>query len=373
MRLTCKSLSDRSYDVVIEWNVVDRISDLLPGAKTDSRFYIISDKSVFQIHGTRLLRALQEFRTFHFLVPPGETSKSLSNWRRIQDFLVKNGADRRSYVVAFGGGVVGDLAGFAASTYMRGLPFLQIPTTILSQSDSSIGAKVAVNHPQAKNLIGSFYQPALVLIDPSLLSTLPPRELSAGLGEAIKYGVIADPELFERLYASVEDLLTYNKDFLTDLIQRCVKIKVKVVQEDERETGVRKILNFGHTIGHALEQATHYRRLRHGEAVAWGMLGAGWLTIERKMWNQDEFEKLKSILNRSGALYPLGRITSEDVLRALRHDKKKIGKALSFVLPEKTGTVKIVNDVSEAEALRAIDYVFSQRKSTRQSRRTVRV
>src|SRR5207249_3960627 len=179
--------------------------------RRESKFYVISDANVFALHRSRLLKALRDFSTFQFVIPAGESSKSLSNWKRIQDFLMANGADRRSNIIAFGGGVVGDLAGFAASTFMRGLRLVQVPTTVLSQSDSSIGAKVAVNHPGAKNLIGSFYQPALVIIDPSLLSTLPPRELSAGLGEAIKYGVIADPDLFERLYANVEDLLTYNK------------------------------------------------------------------------------------------------------------------------------------------------------------------
>jgi 3-dehydroquinate synthase len=360
MQLTCKSIKDSAYTIIIEWDAVDRIAEFA-AAKPDSRFYIISDANVFAVHGNRLLKALHGHSVYHFVVPPGETSKSIRNWSEIQNFFLQNAADRRSTVIAFGGGVIGDLTGFAASTYMRGLPLIQIPTTVLAQSDSSIGAKVAVNHPEAKNLIGSFYQPVLVLTDPSLLATLPARELSAGLGEAIKYGVIADPELFERLYASVESLLTYNKEFLMDLIQRCVQIKVRVVEEDERETGLRKILNFGHTIGHALEQATAYRRLRHGEAVAWGMLGAGWLALQRHMWNTKEFEKLKSIIVRSGAMYPFGCLTADEVLASLQHDKKKSGKALTFVLPEKTGTVKIVSDVSQEEALRAIEYVFTLR------------
>jgi 3-dehydroquinate synthase len=368
MNLTCRSIQNRSYDIIIDWNALDRIGELSK-AGHESKFYIISDANVFALHRGRLLKALKDFSTFHFIVPAGESSKSLNNWKQIQDFLLVNGADRRSIIIAFGGGVVGDLAGFAASTFMRGLRFIQVPTTVLSQSDSSIGAKVAVNHPDAKNLIGSFYQPALVIIDPSLLSTLPRRELSAGLGEAIKYGVIADPDLFERLHASVEDLLTYNKEFLTDLIQRCVQIKVRVVEEDERETGLRKILNFGHTIGHALEQATHYRRLRHGEAVAWGMLAAGWLSVQRKMWKESEFEKLKSIILRSGALYPLGRLTPKNIMTALQHDKKKVGKSLSFVLPEKTGSVKIVNDVSKSEVLQAINYIFSLRAGIAHSSR----
>jgi len=358
MEVTCKAFQDRTYTIDFEWNLIDRVQE--PFARHGIRppFYVISDRTVWKHHGRRILQALAPHPVFPYLVRPGETSKSLSNWKKVQEFLLHNGADRRSTVIAFGGGVVGDLAGFSASTYMRGLNFVQIPTTLLSQSDSSIGAKVAVNHPAAKNLIGSFYQPHLVITDPSLLSTLSSREFSAGLGEAIKYGVIEDPELFERLFRDVEGLLSYNREFLGDLIARCIRIKVRVVEEDERETGLRKILNFGHTIGHALEQATHYRRLRHGEAVAWGMLAAGWIAIRRGMWNPGEFEKLKSIIFRAGSLYPLGTVTPGNVLEALKHDKKKTGKSLNFVLPERTGKVVIVGDVSPELVTQAIEFIF---------------
>ncbi len=358
MEVTCKSFHDRSYPIVFDWNMIDQIQELCARYQLRPPFYIISDTTVWKHHGTRLLKALGSHPAFPFLVRPGETSKNLSNWKKVQEFLLQNGADRRSTVIAFGGGVVGDLAGFSASTYMRGLNFIQIPTTLLSQSDSSIGAKVAVNHPAAKNLIGSFYQPHLVITDPSLLATLSAREFSAGLGEAIKYGVIEDPDLFERLYSRVEDLLSYNQEFLADLIGRCIRIKVRVVEEDERETGLRKILNFGHTIGHALEQATHYRRLRHGEAVAWGMLAAGWIAIHRGMWDPGEFEKLKSIIFRAGSLYPMGEITPADVLEALKHDKKKTGKSLNFVLPERTGKVTIVSGISQEQVMDAIEFIF---------------
>jgi 3-dehydroquinate synthase len=292
------------------------------------------------------------------IVKPGETSKSLLNWKRIQDFLVNKGADRKSTVIAFGGGVVGDLAGFAASTYMRGLGFVQVPTTILSQSDSSIGAKVAVNHPLAKNLIGSFYQPKLILTDPSLLTTLPPREFSAGLGEAIKYGVIADPDLFDLQYQKMEQILARDRDLLNDIIARCISIKIRVVEEDERESGLRKILNFGHTIGHALEQVTGYKRLRHGEAVAWGMLAAGWIAIQRGMWSADEVARLQSIIIRANCLYPPGKINANQILTALKHDKKKSGKSLQFVLPERTGKVKIVKDIEPETVKEAVRMMF---------------
>jgi 3-dehydroquinate synthase len=241
---------------------------------------------------------------------------------------------------------------------MRGLDLIQIPTTLLSQSDSSIGAKVAVNHPKAKNLIGCFYQPKMIVTDPALLESLPPREFSAGLGEAIKYGVISDPELFELLHSNVEKILAYDRELLGNLIARCIAIKIRVVEEDEREAGLRKILNFGHTIGHALEQATRYKVLRHGEAVAWGMLAAGRMAIRRGMWDPDEFEKLKSIIVRSKSLYPFGALKRTDIYRALKHDKKKAGKNLSFVLPEKTGKVTIVKDVSEEEIFSALDYIL---------------
>lgn len=355
MKFTCKSFQDRTYTVLLEWNAIDQLGTIFRESGIAGNIYIISDRNVFARHGKRIRRALNGFQVYTYLAPPGETSKSLVQWRRIQDFFLKNGADRRSTVIAFGGGVIGDLAGFSSSTYMRGLDFVQIPTTILSQSDSSIGAKVAVNHPSAKNLIGSFWQPKLVITDPSLLVTLPARESSAGLGEAIKYGVIADPELFEILNNHIEAIRGNDRELLNNLIQRCVGIKIKVVEEDERETGLRKILNFGHTIGHALEQATHYRRLRHGEAVAWGMLAAGSMAIARGMWDPSEFAKLRSIIHRAGSLYPLGNVKKAQILHAVKHDKKKVGKTLNFVLPVRTGEVTIVKDVTEQEVSMAID------------------
>ncbi len=358
MEFTCRSTIDRTYRVHFEWGCLDRLSEILACENLTGAFYVISDRNVIRHHGRRLRKALSGAKTHFYIVPPGEMSKSLNNWRRIQDFLLAHGADRKSVVIAFGGGVIGDLAGFAASTFMRGLDFVQIPTTLLSQSDSSIGAKTAVNHPGAKNLIGSFHQPGLVISDPSLLESLPTREFSAGLGEAIKYGVIADAGLFEQLYRNLEDVLSYNKEQLENLISRCIAIKIAIVEHDERESGLRKILNLGHTIGHALEQATAYRRLRHGEAVAWGMLAAGSMAISRGLWNSEEFEKLKSIVRRAGALYPPGKVTTNDIVKALKHDKKKTGKALAFVLPERTGKVKIVNDVTPEEVVAAIQFML---------------
>lgn len=358
MELICRAIQNRSYRIYLDWDILDHLETVLAKHHLAGPFFIISDTNVFRLHGKRLLSALHKAQTHQLIVRPGEASKSLPNWKRIQDFLLQDGADRHSVVIAFGGGVIGDLAGFSASTFMRGLPFIQIPTTVLSQADSSIGAKVAVNHPKVKNLVGNFYQPRLVIIDPSLLSTLPKREFSAGLGEAIKYGVIADRVLFDALYEHIEQVLSYNKESLTRLIVRCIKIKIRIVEEDERETGLRKILNFGHTIGHALEQATQYRRLRHGEAVAWGMLASGWLAVQRNMWDPHEFEKLKSILFRAKSLHPLGNITAKKVLDALQHDKKKVGNSLHFVLPERTGKVTIVKDIQKEEVLAALQFIF---------------
>jgi 3-dehydroquinate synthase len=345
MEFTCRSFHEQNYKIYLEWNVIDRASEILQSHGLGGPLFVITDTNVYRKHGKRLLRALRPNRSHTLIVKPGETSKSLINWKRTQDFLLSKGADRKSTVIAFGGGVIGDLAGFSASTFMRGLNFVQIPTTILSQSDSSIGAKVAVNHPLAKNLIGSFYQPKLILTDPSLLITLPKREFSAGLGEAIKYGVIADLELFNILFDNMERLISGDRELLNQLIERCIAIKIKVVEEDERETGLRKILNFGHTIGHALEQATGYKRLRHGEAVGWGMLGAGWIAIQRGMWSVQELGRLQSILLRAGCLYDPGKLSTKQVVEALKHDKKKTGKTLQFVLPEETGKVTIVKDL----------------------------
>jgi 3-dehydroquinate synthase len=363
MEFACKAVTDHTYKVYFDWGILNKLTSILEKENISGPFYVISDENVFRHQGRRLEGALRGAAFHYFLVPPGETSKDLKYWKRIQDFLLKKGADRRSTVIAFGGGVIGDLAGFAASTYMRGLDLIQIPTTLLSQSDSSVGAKVAVNHKKAKNLIGSFYQPRIVVTDPALLESLPPREFSAGLGEAIKYGVISDPDLFEMLHANVEKILSYNQEHLGNLIARCIAIKIQVVEEDERETGLRKILNFGHTIGHALEQATRYKLLRHGEAVAWGMLAAGWMAIRRNMWDPAESEKLKSILVRSKSLYSFGALKASDIYKALKHDKKKAGKRLNFVLPEKTGKVTIVKDISQEEIFAALDYILQFKAS----------
>ncbi|MCI0614589.1 3-dehydroquinate synthase [bacterium] len=366
MEFTCRSVHEQNYKVYLDWNIIDHAPEFLKKHDISAALFIISDTNVFKIHGKRFLKALKNYECHTMIVKQGETSKSLLNWKRIQDFLVNKGADRKSTVIAFGGGVVGDLAGFAASTYMRGLSFVQVPTTILSQSDSSIGAKVAVNHPLAKNLIGSFYQPKLILTDPSLLTTLPPREFSAGLGEAIKYGVIADPDLFELLYLKMEQILTHDRELLNDIIARCISIKIRVVEEDERESGLRKILNFGHTIGHALEQVTGYKKLRHGEAVAWGMLAAGWIAIQRGMWSADELVRLQSIITRARCLYPPGKINANKILEALKHDKKKSGKSLQFVLPERTGQVTIVKDIDPETVKEAVRMMFKLGRSEAQ-------
>ena len=345
MEFTCRSFHEQNYTIYLESNIIDRSSEILQKHGLTGPYFVISDTNVFKNHGKRLLKGLRPNQTHTLIVKPGETSKSLTNWKKIQDFLLRKGANRKSTVIAFGGGVIGDLAGFSASTFMRGLNFVQIPTTILSQSDSSIGAKVAVNHPLAKNLIGSFYQPKIILTDPSLLTTLPKREFSAGLGEAIKYGVIADPKLFDLLHEKMENLIAGDSDLLNKLIERCIAIKINVVEQDERESGLRKILNFGHTIGHALEQATGYKRLRHGEAVGWGMLGAGWIAIQREMWSIMELGRLQSILLRAGSLHDPGKLTLKQIMEALKHDKKKSGKSLQFILPEQTGKVTIVDDI----------------------------
>jgi 3-dehydroquinate synthase len=362
MEFVCRAVHNRTYRILLEWGLLSRVREVFAQQQWAGPFYIISDRNVYQYHGRKLARALKPFETHNFIVQPGESSKSLNNWKRIQEFLLSRGADRRSVVIAFGGGVIGDLAGFAASTFMRGMKLVQIPTTLLSQADSSIGSKVAVNHPLAKNLIGSFYQPELVITDPSLLTTLPKREFSAGLGEAIKYGVILDPDLFDTLYEHVETLLTLNKEHVRNLIARCIQMKIRIVEQDERETGLRKILNFGHTVGHALEQATNYRRLRHGEAVGWGMLAAGRLATQRGMWDTAEFDKLKSILIRAKCLYPPGKISPARILKALKHDKKKTGKNMQFMLPVRTGEVVPVSEIPEKQVLEAVQYMLRFRR-----------
>jgi 3-dehydroquinate synthase len=286
------------------------------------------------------------------LLPAGEQHKRLAALERLAQQLATAGADRSSVLIAFGGGVIGDMTGFLAATYMRGIDFIQVPTTLLAQVDSSVGGKTGVNLAAGKNLIGSFHHPRLVLADTAVLRTLPPAELRAGLFESLKAGLIYDSALFEYIEQHTEALLCQETEPLTHVIAESVRIKACVVAQDEREAGLRMILNFGHTVGHALEALTHYRGLLHGEAVGWGMRAAVEASCQRGLPHADADRILAAI--EALGLPPLPRLTARRLLNAASGDKKRIAGVRHFVLLDRIGHASVVNDLSDEELLEAI-------------------
>jgi 3-dehydroquinate synthase len=288
------------------------------------------------------------------VIPDGERAKTLATVSKIYEGMIRRRLDRSATLVAFGGGVVGDVAGFAAATYLRGIALVQVPTTLLSQVDSAVGGKVGVNLLAGKNLIGSFHAPSLVVCDPDVLRTLPKREFRAGLYEVVKYGVIASRPLFDRVSARLPDILKQDVPMLTDLIADCCRIKARVVELDERESGPRRVLNFGHTVGHALEAITKYRRFRHGEAVAWGMLAAARISAARGLFSTDDEAKLRELIRRMGALPAVNDLRARAALDVIGHDKKVVGGKLHFVLSREIGATAMASDVEPAEIAAAM-------------------
>jgi 3-dehydroquinate synthase len=341
-----------SYPILIAHGLIDSLRAHLDTVAKGSRVLVISSPRIWKLHGARIAKALPDAR--HLLVADGERAKHLRTVSRVYDGLLAAKADRQTVVVVVGGGVLGDLAGFAAASFLRGLPLVHVPTTVVAQVDSAIGGKVGVNHALGKNLIGAFYPPRAVLSDPGVLATLSAREFRAGLYEVIKYGVIESPRLFARLEADLPRILARNIDTLVPVIAECSKIKARVVMADEHETGERRILNFGHTAGHALEAITNYRRFRHGEAVGVGMLAAAALAHARGALSDDARDRLFTLIERLGALPDVKDLSAAECAAATGRDKKVIRGTLHFVLPVKIGRTEIVTDVTPAELTRAL-------------------
>jgi 3-dehydroquinate synthase len=343
------------YRIAVGDGLLGRLEGLLADAGFAGRHVVVTSPAVWK--AVHELLPPQMTRGEPVLMPDGERHKHLATVARVYDGLLKANADRGTVVVAIGGGVVGDTAGFAAATFLRGLPLVQVPTTLLAQVDSAIGGKVGVNHPLGKNLIGAFYQPRAVVIDTRSLGTLPRREFRAGLYEVIKYGVIASAGLFDRVRASLPAIVERSEAVLAPVIAECCAIKAGVVERDEREQGERRHLNFGHTIGHALEAMTGYRRFRHGEAVGYGMIAAAHLALSRKALRRSACEALQDLVASLGPMPPVSDLSATEALAAVRRDKKVVRGTLHFVLPTDIGRVEIANDVSERElqaAMRAI-------------------
>lgn len=344
----------RAYAVTIHDGALDRIGRELDALRAPERRFVVSSPLVWRLHGQRLARAGEAGFVEPILVPDGERFKHLATVSRIYDALVRANADRASTLITFGGGVVGDMAGFAAATYLRGITLVHAPTTLLAQVDSAIGGKVGVNHPLGKNLIGAFYQPRAVIVDPTVLATLPRREFRAGLYEVIKYGMTSSTALFDRIVRERKAIFAKTTDMLVPIIAESCRIKAAIVSADEREAGPRMILNFGHTAGHALESVTKYRRYRHGEAVAYGMLVAAELSRGRGALAERDRQALADLIASLGPLPPIADISTADMLEAMHHDKKTVAGRLHFVLPTAVGAATIVDDVEEKELRAAL-------------------
>jgi 3-dehydroquinate synthase len=346
----------RSYVVTIADGAVDRIGRLLDDLHLPERRFVVSSPTVWRIHGPQFQRAVPDGGE-PILVPDGERFKQLPTVARIYDALVRVNADRASTLITFGGGVIGDMAGFAAATYLRGVVLVHVPTTLLAQVDSAIGGKVGVNHPLGKNLIGAFYQPHAVVIDPEMLRTLARREFRAGLYEVVKYGMTSSAALFDRMGRDQKAIFAREPEALMPVIAESCRIKAGVVAADEREAGPRRVLNFGHTAGHAIEAVTKYRRFRHGEAVGYGMLVAAELAKNRGALAERDRQALSDLIASLGPLPPIGDIGSAAMLEAMQRDKKMLAGRLHFVLPVAVGATTIADDVTENELKGALKRV----------------
>ena len=338
------------YPIYIRQGGLSELADLLHQHKLARQVYIISDEHVAPLYANAALQHLRQegFHSEHFVLPAGERTKSPESAEKLYTWLIENQAGRDSVIIAFGGGVIGDLAGFVAATYMRGVPLVQIPTTVLSQVDSSVGGKVGINHPKGKNMIGAFYQPKFVLIDPNVLHTLSGQQIQAGFGEVVKYGFIADVDLYHLLSESLDDLLALkDMEHLQSVLETCCQIKADVVAQDERESGLRAILNFGHTIGHALEALTQYEHFLHGEAVVHGMKAALYLSYLKGYLQRATVEKSILLLNRFDAPAIPDSIKDMDLLNATKHDKKRSSTGQTWVLLQKPGRAHLEQDVTD--------------------------
>lgn len=351
----------RRYVITIGDGILERLPKLLDEAGTPARRFVVSSPLVWRFHGQRFAAACS---AEPIIVPDGERFKQLPTVSRIYDALIRASADRASTLITFGGGVIGDLAGFAAASYLRGIALVHVPTTLLAQVDASIGGKVGVNHALGKNLIGAFYQPHAVVVDLSLLGTLPRREFRAGLYEVIKYGMTSSPSLFDRITADRKAIFARNPETLMTIISESCRIKAQIVAADEKESGARRILNLGHTAGHAIEAVTKYRRYRHGEAVAFGMLVAAELAVARGALAERDRKALADLIASLGPLPAIADVPIPQIMDAMRHDKKMVAGRLNFVLPTTIGATTIVDDVTEKEMKKALEKVGFRRSGS---------
>jgi len=354
-------LRDRSYPIYVGKATLERFGETCRQRGLPTQIGIISDRNVARHHLRPCKASLDRFgfQVRSVVITPGEQQKTFVQANKLYGWLLEHRFGRDSGVVALGGGVVGDLSGFVASTYHRGIAFIQCPTSLLAQVDSSIGGKTGVNHPLGKNMVGTFYQPSFVFTDVGLLRTLPVREVVCGLGEVIKLSIIQDPSLFDYINEKLEKILYLEQEVLLTLVKRCAAIKASIVSRDETEsmeTVGRVVLNLGHTIGHALEVASKYR-LRHGEAVLLGLLAEGRIAMEQGKFSRGDFERLERLIERIPLRNDRSSLRQDQLLRFIAHDKKARKGKVRFVLPRAIGDVYIAEEIAEREIRRALQYI----------------
>jgi 3-dehydroquinate synthase len=345
------NLAERSYDILVGDGLIREAGWLIREHGIRGRIMVVTNSTVAGWYLGPLLNSLTAagYQADSMLIPDGEIYKSWEQANRIYDRLAGLEYDRKSVLIALGGGVIGDLTGFAAATYMRGIKFIQVPTTLLAQVDSSVGGKVAVNHAKGKNLIGAFYQPGLVIADVGSLKTLPQRELSSGMAEVVKHGIIADPNYYQLIQGEIKPLREVNADLMTWVVAGSCKIKAKVVEQDEKETGLRAILNFGHTVGHACESLTHYQYYKHGEGLAVGMLAAVKLATRLNILSDADLESsLLHILQELDLPITLPGLAIPALIQKLYLDKKVEYGKIRWVMPKSLGTVFVTDAIPQS-------------------------
>jgi len=349
MRKVKVALGGKSYQIYIGSGMLAQTGPLLKGQGFSGKLVIITDPTVNKLYGEALNQRLTEdgFSVNTLLVPEGEEQKSLGAAGRLYHELTNCYAERNTPILALGGGVIGDLAGFVAATYLRGVPLVQIPTTLLAQVDSSIGGKVAIDHGQLKNMIGAFYQPRLVIADTSTLKTLPAEELAKGLAEVIKSAAIGDERFFVFLEGNLDKIKSRDEGALEESVFQSIKIKVDVVEKDEMDLGLRNILNYGHTIGHAVESVSDFR-IGHGQAVAIGMVMAAKISSQMGILNGNEVARLKKVIEKAGLPTEMPDLKPEEIIQAMKHDKKVRENKVRFVLLKSIGDVFVSDEVSQA-------------------------
>jgi len=370
LRKVIVRVKGRNYPIYIGWGIFDEFPKVCLSHKIKPHIAIITDTNVANLYLDKLLKILTKsgYKPEPIIVKSGESSKSLSIAMKIYTRLIEINLRRDETIIAFGGGVIGDLAGFVAATFLRGVNLIQFPTTLLAQVDSSIGGKVGINHPLGKNLIGAFHHPAFVFSDVALLKSLPQREITCGLGEVVKYGIIKNKKIFESIENDAEKILKLDPKIITEIVHKSVVVKSTIVEMDEREKKLRMILNFGHTIGHGIEASLNYKKLKHGEAVMLGIVGESFISLKRGLMNEKTFERIKNLICSLGVKFPKKLLDKEKILTHIGYDKKIFSERLNMYLPLGIGKMKFVDDVKFAEFEEAVEFLFNFEKLRQNSK-----